>query len=137
MRDLFVDTPVLLHAVGGEHPYRPDCRAIVTGAGAGDYLLHISAETVQEFLFHRLRVGAAAEAVAAVRAIRGLCAVHPLDEATLDRGIEQVEEHGMRGRDAFIAGTALQAGFAEIVTTDRGFIASPGLRVVRPAEVVG
>ncbi|MFN8029757.1 MAG: hypothetical protein U0Q10_05365 [Dermatophilaceae bacterium] len=51
-----------------------------------------------------------------------------MDDAVLDRGLELIEEAGARGRDAFIAATALLAGFDHI---DHGH---PVRRCARPAR---
>ncbi|MGL4177726.1 MAG: type II toxin-antitoxin system VapC family toxin [Dermatophilaceae bacterium] len=133
-RAVFIDTSVLLHAVGGPGPNRASCRRVLEAAEERRAVIHLSAESVQEFLFHRMRVGERRLAVDQTRAVRGLGVVHALDDDVLDRALELVERHRARGRDAVIAATALLRGFDDIVTTDRRFVEVPGLSRVDPGD---
>lgn len=76
---------------------------------------HASVELVQEFLFHRLRRVARAEAVAQARDVADLCVLHSVD------------------RDAVHAATALIDGFPAIVSPDRDFDFVVGLERIDPA----
>ncbi|GAA1769709.1 type II toxin-antitoxin system VapC family toxin [Nostocoides vanveenii] len=135
--NLFLDTPVFLYALGKAAPAKAAAQTLLRDASVGQLRLHTGAECVQEVIFHRLRSGSRNLAVNQVHAIRELCVVHPMDDAVLDRGLELIEEAGARGRDAFIAATALLAGFDHIVTTDTRFVDVPGLRPVDPRDLAG
>ncbi|QOR70703.1 type II toxin-antitoxin system VapC family toxin [Ruania alkalisoli] len=132
-RKVFVDTVILALAVGGESPHRAACRRILDGAANGEMELHLSAEALQELLFHRLRRGSRADAVAVVREVRAACVVHAFDEAVTDQMVDLVERSPIGGRDAVHAATALEAGFTEIVSLDRDFDQVPGLTRREPA----
>jgi predicted nucleic acid-binding protein len=132
--DLFVDTSVLLTAVGGRHPARSSCQALVASVDHIGTRLHISAETVQEFLYHRMRMGSHTDALEEVRAVRSAVVAHALDDAVIDAALRLVEQGPVRGRDAMIAATAMVHGFDAIVTLDRDFDAIPGLRRLEPSE---
>lgn len=95
--------------------------------------LHVSAETVQEVLHHRLRRGDRASAVADARDVAALCVAHPLDAGVLDAAVDLVATTSLHGRGAVHAATALQIGAGHIVSTDRAFATVPGLRLVGPA----
>jgi predicted nucleic acid-binding protein len=132
-RLVFLDTSVVLTALG-EHPNTPACRALLQRAASGHLFVHTAAECLHEVVFHRMRVGPRAPAVAHLRAIRDLCVVHPMDDLVLDRATDLLATTQARGRDAFIAATALPAGFDTVVTTtDDRFVEVPGLRPVHPA----
>jgi hypothetical protein len=132
-RLVFLDTSVVLTALG-EHPNTPACRALLQRAASGHLFVHTAAECLHEVVFHRMRVGPRAPAVAHQRAIRDLCVVHPMDDLVLDRATDLLATTQARGRDAFIAATALPAGFDTVVTTtDDRFVEVPGLRPVHPA----
>ncbi|WP_151526435.1 type II toxin-antitoxin system VapC family toxin [Serinicoccus kebangsaanensis] len=133
MTGYFVDTAVFAYAVGAPHPHRDGCRSFLRSAARHRIPLHASSEAVQEFLFHRLRRGGRAAAVAQTRAMMDGLVLHPVDQQVLDRCLELVTTTPLRGRDAVHAATALLAGFDEIVTTDADF-AGCGLRVVPPAR---
>lgn len=130
----FLDTSVFLTALG-EHPDTSACRALLRRAANGHLSIHTAAECLQEVVFHRMRVGPRAPAVAHLRAIRDLCVVHPMDDLVLDRATDLWASTQARGRDAFIAATALLAGFDAVVTTDDRFVEVPGLRRVHPRDV--
>lgn len=134
MRRHFVDTSVLAVALGGPHPDREACRAFLQDSARAAGQLHASVELVQELLFHRLRRVQRPVALAQAGQVRAACVLHAFDEAVLDRALELVSVSSVRGRDAVHAATALQAGFAEIVSLDVDFDAVPGLRRVHPGE---
>lgn len=134
-RRLFVDTAPLLYAVGGEHPLRESCRALLAASGEGLVELHASVEVVQEFLFHRLRRDERARAVAATRAVREALVLHPFDAAVASAMVDLVEISGVGGRDAVHAATALGAGFEEMVSSDSDLDVVPGLRRVAPGSL--
>ena len=104
-------------------------------ASSGQVRLHIAAETVQEVLFHRMRRVGRRLAWEQVGVIRDLAVVHRLDDVVIDRALELVASTPARGRDAFIAATALEAGFETVVTTDTRFVAVRGLRPVHPRDI--
>ncbi|MGL5816871.1 MAG: type II toxin-antitoxin system VapC family toxin [Phycicoccus sp.] len=126
---------MLPHAVGGPDRHRASCRALLKATEEGRTLLHVSAESVQEFLVHRMRVGERRIAVDQTRDVRDLAVVHALDDTVLDRAFELVERHRARGRDAVIAATALLSGFDGVVTTDRRFVEVPGLARIDPIDL--
>ena len=130
----FLDTSVFLTALG-EHPNTSACRALLRRAANGHLSIHTAAECLQEVVFYRMRVGPRAPAVAHLRAIRDLCVVHPMDDLVLDRATDLLASTQARGRDAFIAATALLAGFDAVVTTHDRFVEVPGLRRVHPRDV--
>ncbi|MDR0626887.1 MAG: type II toxin-antitoxin system VapC family toxin [Bifidobacteriaceae bacterium] len=129
---VFVDSPVLLYAIGGEHPLRAPSRAIVRAATDGRIELHASIEAVQEVLFHRMRRGGREEAIRAAADYLDLVVCHPLNEAVMRRSLLVVTSSQIRGRDALHAATALAAGFNEIITSDADFADVPGLTAISP-----
>jgi predicted nucleic acid-binding protein len=135
MRHLFLDTNVLIYALGEAHPLRAPCRALVRSAGEHEVRLHLSVEAVQEFLHHRMRRVERETTVRDTRNLLDLCRLHPFDEPVVRRSIELVSTTAIRGRDAVHAATALQHGFTEIVSTDPAFDGVPGLRRLDPADL--
>lgn len=134
VRSAFLDTSVFLTALGGQTGSGP-CRSLLQGAATGELTVHTAAECLQEVVFHRMRVGPREPAVAHLRAIRELCVVHPMDDLVIDRATDLLTTTQARGRDAFIAATALLAGFDTVVTTDDRFVEVPGLRRVHPRNL--
>ncbi|MFN8079528.1 MAG: type II toxin-antitoxin system VapC family toxin [Kineosporiaceae bacterium] len=137
MKQLFLDTATLLYATGTEHPLRRPCRDLLAGAAAGELELHVSVEAVQEYLFHRMRRGDRARAVAEASGVLDVCRVHAFDVTVARRAIDLVANSRLRGRDAVHAATALTAGFEAIVSPDADFDHAPGLRRTPPHEALG
>ncbi|MEA5117577.1 MAG: type II toxin-antitoxin system VapC family toxin [Propionicimonas sp.] len=135
-RRIFIDIPVVLYAQGGPHPDRETCRGVLAAAAAGTLELHASTQLVQEVTFHRLRRGPAHAAVAAGRLLLDACVLYPVDSAVLAGSLDLVEAGPLRERDALHAATALEHGFAELVTTDPDFGGTPGLTTVTPQHVL-
>lgn len=135
MREVFLDSSVLLLAAGAAHPLQGACRAIVDEVATGRARGHVSVEAVQEFVHHRMRRDDP-RAVPAARAISRFCVVHPFDLAVLDRALALMAAGSARGRDAVHAATALQAGFTEICSADSDFDNVPGLARVDPRHWV-
>lgn len=136
MGTLFLDSSVPLHALGGDHPARAPARALLERAMQGGVRLHMSAESVQEFLFHRMRRTHRFAAIDQTHLLRSLAVTHAMDDEVIERALRLVSSTEIRGRDAFIAATALIAGFDTVVTTDTRFVAVPGLRPLSPAEAL-
>ena len=134
MRRKFLDTAALILAVGGQHPLREACRTYLEEAAARRVSLHVSAEAMQELLYHRMRRSERSDALAVVRDVRAVCHVHSFDDRVVDRMISLVEATPIRGRDAVHAATAIEAGFTEIVSPDPDFDDVPGLSRRSPAD---
>ena len=135
MREVFLDSSVLLLAGGAPHPLQGACRAIVDEVASGRVRGHLSAEAVQEFVHHRMRRDDP-RAVPAARAISRFCVVHPFDLAVLDGALALVAAGSVRGRDAVHAATALHAGFTEICSADTDFDRVPELDRLDPQRWV-
>lgn len=137
MRRLFLDTAVLALARGGDHDQREACRAIVRMAATRSAELHVSAEAVQELLFHRMRRVDRLTAVAETTDVCDLVVIHPVDRRELDRALHLVATSPLRGRDALHAATALLSGFDSLVSPDADFDLAPGLMRLEPSAVPG
>jgi len=136
MKRLFLDTTVLVLALGGEHEQREPCRAVLAAGQSGVVELHVSVEAVQELLHHRLRRTDRATAVSQARRFLAGLRLHPFDTTVLSRALDLAAHSDVRGRDALHAATALEHGFVEIVSTDRDFDGVPRLRRVDPAAAL-
>ncbi|HEY3738102.1 MAG TPA: type II toxin-antitoxin system VapC family toxin [Jatrophihabitans sp.] len=135
MKDLFLDSNVLIYAYGGPSPFKEACRRIILWRSRRLARLHVSTEAIQELFHHRLRVADRATAAEDAREAMTFCEIHAFDTATLDYALTLGATTEVRGRDAVHAATALRVGFVEIISTDEDFDAIPGLRRVPPKDV--
>jgi predicted nucleic acid-binding protein len=133
---IFVDTPVLLYAVGGESPWREACRALLGRVERGTLTLHMSIEAIQEAVFHRMRMADRAAAVTVARHFMALGTCHDVSTRVMDKALELISTTQLRGRDALHAATALSSGFSTLVTTDADFQGIPGLDAISPDQAI-
>lgn len=127
-----IDTAVLLYAVGGQHPKRAGSQNIVAAAERGQLELHASIELVQEFVFHRMRIGDRRSAVSQARDVAALCILHDFDGPVLRTALDLIAETDVGGRDAVHAATAVHHGLSVIISPDTAFDNVPGLRRIDP-----
>lgn len=136
MTAFLYDTAVFVHAVGGEHPYREPCRAILGRARTGELRGDASIALVQEFVHQRARrTGDRAEAVRRARLIPALCRLHDVERRSLARALELFARHpALTARDASFAALALDRGIPAILSPDRAFDGIDGLTRVDPLD---
>lgn len=131
---IFLDTTVLVYAVGGEHPLRQACRAIIRAVQRGDVTARTSVEVIQELAHVRARRCGRHDAALVAREFAGL--LQPLvvvDELDLKRGLELFDRTASLGAfDCVLAATAMRRG-ASLVSADNGFSQIDGLAALNPA----
>lgn len=136
MTRFLYDTAVFAHAVGGEHPLRAPCQAIVRAAAAGALRGEASADLPQELAHVRLRrTGDRAAAALAARHAASLCVIHEVNADDAALGLDLFEaHHRLDARDALFAAVALRRNLGAILSPDRAFDDVPGLHRVDPAN---
>lgn len=131
------DTAVFVYAVGGEHPLREPCRAIVGAARDGRLQGEASVELVHEYAHLVLRrTGDRPRAAREARAVWQLCTLHEASVADLARAIEVFESSAVGGRDALHAATALNRGIPYVLSPDRSFDSVVGLERIDPVDAL-
>ncbi len=136
MRRFLFDTSVFLYALGGEHPYREPCRAILREMRGGLLAGEASVELVHEFAYVRCRrTGARADAAESARDVANICALHAVGSDDVKRALGLWCEHQrLDMRDAIFAAQALNREMDAILSPDRGFDGIPGLERIDPAD---
>jgi predicted nucleic acid-binding protein len=129
---IFVDTNVLLYALGAEHPAREPARRILAAVGEGRANATTTTDVIQEFAHvysrRRQRSDAARLALRYVALLAPLAVVGPAD---LERGLGLFERYGGLGAaDAVLAATAQASEAQALVSADRAFAAVDDLRFV-------
>lgn len=133
---VFVDTAVVLHAAGGEHPLRDPCRRIIDGISDGSVDGVTSAEVVQE-IFHRFLSIRRPEdgAILAERTQDLMAPVLPITHALMRRVPELARRYPtLDARDLVHVATCIHEGITEIISPDRGFDQVAELRRIDPAS---
>jgi uncharacterized protein len=122
--------------VGGDHPHRRPCRAVVERAQAGRLLGEASPDLLQEFLHQRARrTGDRGGAVALTRDVARLCRFDYLTEADAVRALDLYDRYErLSARDAVFAAFALNRGIDTILSVDADLNGIEGLTRVDPAD---
>ena len=136
MTPIFLDSSVLVYALGGPSASKQACVALIDAATSGRCTFHLSVEAIQEVVFHRMRMQSREHALEVGRSLGALAVLHPFTEDVLHRSLQLIETSEIRGRDAVHAATALSLGFDAIVCMDRDFVDVPGLDVLAPSEAL-
>jgi len=132
----FVDTAVLMYAVGTDHPLREPCREVLRRIGAGDLDATTSVEVVQE-IFHRFLAlrRAAQGAEIANDALDLFAPVLPVTHAVMRRMPALVARYPeLTARDLVHVATCQHEGISEIISPDRGFDSVDGLARIDPTR---
>lgn len=136
---VFIDTAVLMYAVGDEHPLREPCQDILRRVAAGELHATTSVEVIQE-IFHRFLAlrRTAQGAQIATDALDLFAPVLPVTHAVMRRMPELVNRYPtLAARDLVHVATCLHEGIGDIISPDRGFDAIEGLRRIDPAQRIG
>lgn len=136
MRRFLFDTSVFIYALGGEHPYREPCRAILREIKSGRIVSEASVELIHEFAHVRCRHGVSRAAAAEdALDIAGASRLHTVTSSDIERALELWSEHErLDMRDAIFAAQALGRGIDAILSPDRGFDGIPGLERIDPTD---
>ncbi len=135
MTRVYLDTNILVYAVGDESPFRGPCREILQTVVERRLTGETSAYTLQEFVRQRLRRGDS-KATTRARAAMDMCAaLHPVDQEILVRAFGLVErDPRLDIADAVHVSTALVHGIATVLSADRGLDGVEGIERVDPLD---
>jgi predicted nucleic acid-binding protein len=124
----FVDTNILMYAVGGEHPLRADAQAFFEQSLTSNEPLVTSAEVLQELLHAYLRVGRLDTLDAALALARACIAtVWPIELEDVELARLLVDRHpGLGARDLLHLACCTRRNVRRIRTFDRGLAAAIG-----------
>lgn len=133
---IVLDTPVLVYAVGVEHPLRRPATGLVARIADGRIRATTTIEVVREFAHVRSRRQGRADAVALARHYATLLAPLLVTEATdLEAGLRLFAGHDRLGSfDAVLAAASTRVEPAALVSSDRAFADVDGLIFVDLAE---
>ncbi|MHB0979367.1 MAG: type II toxin-antitoxin system VapC family toxin [Thermoleophilia bacterium] len=139
---MYVDTSVFMYAFGSPSPFKESCAAVLDAGAAGRLSLVTSVETLQEIL-HRYRslrrtddLRIVFDAVlASTRSVLPIVLEDMQEARELGEGLPP--DSGVSARDLLHAAVARRHGLSQVLSTDRGFDAVPGLVRVDPRGLDG
>ncbi len=123
---IFVDTNVLMYAVGREHPLREEAREFFLSALESGDVLVSSAEVLQELLHAYLPVGRESTLDAALALAQGrLAQLWPVEAEDVLLARALVDRHpGLGARDLLHLACCHRRGVERVKTFDRGLAAA-------------
>ncbi|MDP1609826.1 MAG: PIN domain-containing protein [Sulfuritalea sp.] len=126
----FFDTNILLYLLSADEAKADRAEAELSSGGV------VSVQVLNEFASVASRkLGMSFEEIReALAAIRAVCKLVPIDEATHDRGLQIAEKYGLSVYDSMIVAAALLAGCKTLLSEDMqdGQTFDGGLRLRNP-----
>lgn len=132
---LFLDTNVVMYAVGKEHPLKVSCIAALRAVEVGDLRVVTSVEVLQEIVHRYQGAGRLDLAQRVIEDLKVLCeTILPIDLADLEASLTLLQNHPtITARDALHAAVMLHHGIRQILSTDRHFDEIVEIRRLDPA----
>ena len=133
---VFVDTAVLIYAVGVEHPLREPCQRILERVEKGDLDAVISVEVVQEIVHRYFAIRRPDLALTGATGALDLFApVLQISHFAMRRLPDLLRAYPkLAARDLLHVAVCQHEGIGTIISPDRGFDAVTGLRRIDPAD---
>lgn len=135
----FLDTNIVMYAIGKEHHYKHPCMRTLKQIEAGALRVVTNVEVLQEILHRYFSLGRPRIAATAFSALKELCVeILPVLEADLDLALDLL--HGspqIKIRDAVHAATMQNNGLSKIISTDKHFDAIEGISRIDPTSLKG
>jgi predicted nucleic acid-binding protein len=122
---IFLDTNVLVYAIGTEHPAREPARRVIEAVTDGRTEATTTLDVIQEFVHVYSRRRPRSEAVLTGRRYATLLAPLAVPGPNeLEAGLQLFEQHdGLGAFDAVLAATAQASDARALVSADRAFAA--------------
>lgn len=130
----FLDTNIVMYAIGKDHPYKEPCRAVLEQVERDEIDVVTSVEVLQEILHRYYSLNRPELAELAYRSLEKGCEqIFPVTKADLDRAFDLLKVHpDIRSRDAVHAAVMLNNGLTHILSTDTHFDHIAGITRVEP-----
>ena len=132
---VYLDSNVLLYAVGEHSRYRAPCRHVLERVASRSVVGETSILTVQEVVHHRQRRGDVTPASHGRQVLSICSATHPLDRSIGLAAMALMDDRShLQTSDAIHAATALRHGITFLISADRDFDGIPGIERVDPLD---
>lgn len=138
MKTYFLDTSIVMYAVGKEHFYKKSCAAIIEKIAKGELQSATDSEVFQEILYRYSHIGQKEKGISVANDLLILLGdVIPIKREDIELGLKIfAESDGIKSRDAIHAAVMLNNGFDEILSTDKHFEEIVGIKRKDPLAVL-
>ncbi|MBU1262648.1 type II toxin-antitoxin system VapC family toxin [bacterium] len=120
----FLDTNIIMYAVGKEHPYKKPCQEIIAMVNKGKISVVTNTEVIQEILYRYLSLKMPQDAFENAEDTINLTQhILPINKDEIEIAIELLKKHYplIYTRDAIHVATMLNHGIDKIISTDKHF----------------
>jgi len=130
----FLDANIIMYSLGGPHPLKEPCKAVLERIKAEAVYSVINTEVLQEILHRYFSIGKPDIAEIAYASLTRICIrVHPVTIAETDKALSLMKANpAITSRDAIHAATMINNGVKEIISTDSHFDLIPGVKRIDP-----
>jgi uncharacterized protein len=130
----FLDANIVMYALGGPHPLRSPCKAVLEKIRSGSVLAVTNTEVLQEILYRYFSIKRQALGELVYTSLVEICTgVLPVTRQETDQALDLMKKHPeITSRDAIHAATMLNNDIQEIYSTDPHFDLIPEIRRIPP-----
>lgn len=135
MKELFfVDTNIIMYALGKEHPLRSPCRKYLESIKNGEIVVVTNTEVLQEILYRYFSIQMPAMAEKTCIAMKVFCKrIYPVTLDEIAKALLLLKEYrSLNPRDAIHAATMLNNGIEKIISADSHFDTIKGIKRISP-----
>jgi hypothetical protein len=131
---VFLDTNILLYAVGQDHPQQEACSRVLRRVADGSLEATANTEVVQEILFVLIRRGRPQDGLVLARHVLALFTeLLPVTRESMQVACDLLQRFPqLPVRDAIHAATMLDNGIKRIISVDSDFDLVPQIERVEP-----
>jgi len=131
---VFLDTNIIMYALGKEHPLKAPCRRYLEKIKDGELLVVSNTEVLQEILHLYFSIRMPDVAEAALDAFKTFCReIYPIRLSEIEKAYTLLKEFpSISARDAIHAATMLNNRIEKILSVDPHFDAIRGIKRIGP-----
>lgn len=132
----FLDSNIIMYAIGKTHPYKESCQKIISAVTINRISVVTNMEVVQEILYRYISLGKRKDAFENAEDTMSLVTeIFPISDKDIKRAIRLLKKYpSLESRDAIHVASMLNNGFREILSTDLHFDMVTEIKRIDPAK---
>jgi predicted nucleic acid-binding protein len=130
----FIDTNIIMYAVGASHPLKAPCAQILVDIGNQSIQAVTNVEVLQEILHRYTSLRRRLDAIDVARDLISLASeIHPITLTEIERALQiHAQYPALAARDSIHAATMYNHGLSYILSADAHFDGLPGITRIAP-----
>ena len=134
MKRVFLDTTVLVYAMGRSHPLRPACVDILQANASGQIQAHTTPTVIQEFVQFYAQHKARKEAVKLAKNFMDVLTIVNPGQMETEEALSLFGKYRLAPSEAALVATAISSDAHALVSADKRFQGIPGLAWWTPQQ---